>query len=174
MLELADGTKPLLRDVQSLTDWLWHVNTKGSLAEAVAATSFAIEGIAGDIARKVTDGFKYYKDEPGVDLSSKTYRWMREHAHYDDEHPKIALEIVQRYATTERMQTRVMLAAKRSIQMLDHALVTSYQAFSEASIPGEHVERDLRASDRRKSQVVLAFPDRRFRERRGLQARIAA
>jgi pyrroloquinoline quinone (PQQ) biosynthesis protein C len=174
MLELADGTKPLLRDVQSLTDWLWHVNTKGSLAEAVAATSFAIEGIAGDIARKVTDGFKYYKDEPGVDLSSKTYRWMREHAHYDDEHPKIALEIVQRYATTERMQTRVMLAAKRSIQMLDHALVTSYQAFSDASIPTEPVERDLRASDRRKAQVVLAFPDRRFRERRGLQARIAA
>jgi len=174
MLELADGTKPLLRDVQSLTDWLWHVNTKGSLAEAVAATSFAIEGIAGDIARKVTDGFKYYKDEPGVDLSSKTYRWMREHAHYDDEHPKIALEIVQRYATTERMQTRVMLAAKRSIQMLDHALVTSYQAFSEASIPSEHVERDLRAGDRRKTQVVLAFPERRFRERRGLQARIAA
>jgi pyrroloquinoline quinone (PQQ) biosynthesis protein C len=174
MLELADGTKPLLRDVQSLTDWLWHVNTKGSLAEAVAATSFAIEGIAGDIARKVTDGFKYYKDEPGVDLSSKTYRWMREHAHYDDEHPKIALEIVQRYATTERMQTRVMLAAKRSIQMLDHALVTSYQAFSDASAPSERVERDLRAGDRRKAQVVLAFPDRRFRERRGLQARIAA
>jgi pyrroloquinoline quinone (PQQ) biosynthesis protein C len=174
MLELADGTKPLLRDVQSLTDWLWHVNTKGSLAEAVAATSFAIEGMAGDIARKVTDGFKHYKDEPGVDLSSKTYRWMREHAHYDDEHPKIALEIVQRYATTERMQTRVMLAAKRSIQMLDHALVTSYQAFSEASVPGERVARDLRAADRRKGQVVLAFPDRRFRERRGLQARIAA
>ncbi|HYL19924.1 MAG TPA: iron-containing redox enzyme family protein [Burkholderiales bacterium] len=174
MLELADGTKPLLRDVQSLTDWLWHVNTKGSLAEAVAATSFAIEGIAGDIARKVTDGFKYYKDEPGVDLSSKTYRWMREHAHYDDEHPKIALEIVQRYATTERMQTRVMLAAKRSIQMLDHALVTSYQAFSDASTSSERVERDLRASERRKAQVVLAFPDRRFRERRGLQARIAA
>jgi|KBSMisStaDraftv2_1062788.scaffolds.fasta_scaffold219647_1 pyrroloquinoline quinone (PQQ) biosynthesis protein C len=174
MLELADGSKPLLRDVQSLTDWLWHVNTKGSLAEAVAATSFAIEGMAGDIARKVTDGFKHYKDEPGVDLSSKTYRWMREHAHYDDEHPKIALEIVQRYATTERMQTRVMLAAKRSIQMLDHALVTSYQAFSEASVPGERVAQDLRAADRRKGQVVLAFPDRRFRERRGLQARIAA
>ena len=174
MLELADGTKPLLRDVQSLSDWLWYINTKGSLPEAVAATSFAIEGIAGDIARKVTDGFKHYKDEPGVDLCSKTYRWMREHAHYDDEHPKIALEIVQRYATTERMQTRVMLAAKRSIQMLDHALVTSYQAFSEASIPAERVDRELRASDRRKAQVVLAFPDRRFRERRGLQARIAA
>ena len=174
MLALADGAKPLLRDVQSLTDWLWYINTKGSLAEAVAATSFAIEGMAGDIARKVTDGFQYYKDEPGVDLSSKTYRWMREHAHYDDEHPKIALEIVQRYATTERMQTRVMFAAKRSLQLLDHALVTSYQAFSTAAAPPAPVARDQRAGDRRKVQVVLAFPDRRFRERRGLQTRIAA
>jgi pyrroloquinoline quinone (PQQ) biosynthesis protein C len=174
MLALADGAKPLLRDVQSLSDWLWYINTKGSLAEAVAATSFAIEGMAGDIARKVTDGFQYYKDEPGVDLSSKTYRWMREHAHYDDEHPKIALEIVQRYATTERMQTRVMFAAKRSLQLLDHALVTSYQAFSTAAAPPAAVARDQRSGDRRKGQVVLAFPDRRFRERRGLQSRIAA
>src|SRR5204862_544043 len=41
MLDLAEGNKPVLRDVQSLTDWLWYINTKGSLAEAVAATSFA-------------------------------------------------------------------------------------------------------------------------------------
>src|SRR5215471_3126637 len=32
MLALADGDTPLLRDVQSLNDWLWHVNTKGTLA----------------------------------------------------------------------------------------------------------------------------------------------
>jgi len=57
MLALAEGNRPVLRDVQSLTDWLWYINTKGSLAEAVAATSFAIEGVAGDIARKVTAGF---------------------------------------------------------------------------------------------------------------------
>ena len=69
MLELADCSRPLLRDVQSLTDWLWYINTKGSLAEAVAGTSFAIEGMAGDIARKITSGFQFYKDEPGVDLS---------------------------------------------------------------------------------------------------------
>ena len=57
----------------------------------MAGTSFAIEGMAGDIARKITSGFQFYKDEPGVDLSPRTYRWMREHATYDDEHPKIAL-----------------------------------------------------------------------------------
>ena len=39
MLALAGGEKPVLRDVQSLSDWLWYINTKGSLAEAAAATS---------------------------------------------------------------------------------------------------------------------------------------
>jgi len=169
MLALADGTKPLLRDVQSLTDWLWYINTKGSLAEAVAATSFAIEGMAGDIARKVPVGFKHYKDQPGVDLGPKTYRWMREHAHYDDEHPKIALEIVERYATNDRMQTRVMLAAKRSLQLLNNALLTSIEAYAPAAA-GRQVERDLRKDDRRAQQATIAFPDRRFRERRGLRA----
>src|SRR5205085_3834013 len=130
MIALADGDRPLLRDVQSLTDWIWYINAKGSLAEAVAATSFAIEGVAGDIARKVTAGFEAYRGQLGVDMGPKTYKWFREHAHYDDDHPKIAMEIVKRYATTERMQTKVMLAAKRSIQLLHNALLTGYQAYS--------------------------------------------
>jgi pyrroloquinoline quinone (PQQ) biosynthesis protein C len=174
MLALADGAEPVLRDVQSLTDWLWYVNNEGCLAEAVAATSFAIEGIAGDIARKVTSGFQYYKDEPGVDLSPKTYRWMKEHARYDDEHPKIALKIVERYGTSERVQTRVMFAAKRSLELLDYALITSYQAFSTAVASPGNVERDQPSGDRRKVQASIAFPNRRFRERRGLHSRIAA
>ena len=127
MLDAAEGSKPVLRDVQSLSDWLWYINSKGSMAEAVAATSFAIEGVAGDIARKVVSGFESYKDEPGVQMGPKTYKWFREHAHYDDDHPKIAMEIVKRYATTERMQTKVMLAAKRSIQLLHNALMTGYK-----------------------------------------------
>jgi pyrroloquinoline quinone (PQQ) biosynthesis protein C len=173
MLALADGTKPLLRDVQSLTDWLWYINTKGALAEAVAATSYAIEGIAGDIARKVPAGFKFYKDRPGVDLSAKTYRWMREHAHYDDEHPKIALEIVGRYATNDRMQTRVMLAAKRSLQLLNNALLTSIDAYAPATAVSPQVEQDLRKQDRRAQQVTIGFPERRFRERRGMAVTVA-
>ena len=44
MIAMAEGERPLLRDVQSLSDWIWFINAKGSLAEAVAATSFAIEG----------------------------------------------------------------------------------------------------------------------------------
>jgi pyrroloquinoline quinone (PQQ) biosynthesis protein C len=174
MLDLAEGNRPVLRDVQSLTDWLWFINTKGSLAEAVGATSFAIEGVAGDIARKVTAGFEAYRGQPGVEMGPKTYKWFREHAHYDDEHPKIALEIVKRYATTEKMQTRVMLAAKRSIQLLHNALLTGYQAYTPAQASGESIDIDKREADRRAQQLRLAFPDRRFRERRGLNARKVA
>lgn len=133
MLDLAEGGKPVLRDVQSLTDWVWRVNTKGSLAEAVAATSFAIEGVAGALARKIGTGFESYRDRPGVDMNPKTYKWIREHAHYDDEHPKFALEIVKRYAITERMQKQVMFAAKRSLELLNLALLTSTGLASESA-----------------------------------------
>jgi pyrroloquinoline quinone (PQQ) biosynthesis protein C len=177
MLDAAEGKTPMLRDVQSLSDWLWYINTKGSMAEAVAATSFAIEGVAGDIARKVVGGFEAYKDKPGVQMGPKTYKWFREHAHYDDEHPKIAMEIVKRYATTERMQTKVMLASKRSIQLLHNALMTGYKAYSISDEPLTP-ECDLRSAqkqaDRRKYQLALSFPERRFADRRGRLNRAVA
>jgi len=177
MLDAADGTKPVLRDVQSLTDWLWYINTKGSMAEAVAATSFAIEGIAGDIARKVVNGFEAYRDHPGVQMGPKTYKWFREHAHYDDDHPKIAMEIVKRYATTERMQTKVMLAAKRSVQLLHNALTTGYKAYSvseQTVVPENELRAQDKRADRRKDQSQLSFPERRFADRRGRQNRAVA
>ncbi len=174
MLDLAEGNRPVLRDVQSLTDWLWYVNTKGSLAEAVAATSFAVEGATGDLARKVMRGFESYRDKPGVDMGPKTYKWMREHAHYDDEHPKIAMEIVKRYATTEKMQMRVMLGAKRSIQLLNQALHTAYQAYTPVKVVGKRVDADKRANERRQAQRRVAFPDRRFGEQRGRFRRAVA
>jgi pyrroloquinoline quinone (PQQ) biosynthesis protein C len=169
MLTLAEGNRPVLRDVQSLTDWLWYINTKGSLAEAVAATSFAIEGVTGDAARKIAAGFEAYRGRPGVDMGPKTYKWMREHVQYDDEHPKIALEIVKIYATTSRMQTKVMLAAKRSLQLLSQALNTAYRAYSVTEEDGRSVARNMREDNRRKGQKVVAFPDRRFSDRRGRQ-----
>src|SRR5579859_6164236 len=175
MLDAADGTKPVLRDVQSLTDWLWYINTKGSLAEAAAATSFAIEGVTGDAARRISTGFEAYRGRPGVDMGPKTYKWMREHVHYDDDHPKIALEIVKNYATTERMQTKVMLAAKRSLQLLSQALHTAYSAYSVAEPSEENaVAGNKRETDRRAEQKNVAFPDRRFSDRRGRQKRAVA
>ena len=174
MLSLADGNRPVLRDVQSLTDWLWYINTKGSLAEAVAATSFAIEGVTGDAARRIATGFEGYRGRPGIDMGPKTYKWMREHVQYDDEHPKIALEIVKNYATTDRMQTKVMLAAKRSLQLLSQALNTAYSAYSATEPDESNVASNMRENNRRMAQKMVAFPDRRFSDRRGRQLRAVA
>ena len=178
MIDLAAGNKPILRDVQSLTDWLWYINTKGSLAEAVAATSFAIEGMTGDLARIVLDGFDAYREYDGVDMNPRTYKWMREHVGYDDEHPLIALKVVKKYATTDRLQSKVMIAAKRSIQLLHNALMTSYQAYSISEDTGTDVGTENRKYDRRGEQAQAAistgFPERRFGERRGRTIRAVA
>jgi pyrroloquinoline quinone (PQQ) biosynthesis protein C len=174
MLDIAEGTRPVLRDVQSLTDWLWYINTKGTLAEAVAATSFAIEGITGDLARQVVAGFESYRGKPGVDMNPRTYKWMKEHALYDDEHPKIAMEIVKRYAVTEKAQMRVMMASKRSLQLLNQALHTAYKAYTPAGSSDQKVEENKRANDRRTSQKAMGFPERRFADRRGRLNRAVA
>ena len=173
MLELAQGQKPVLRDVQSLTDWMWYVNTKGSLAEAVAATSFAVEGATGDLARKALAGFESYGNRPGVDMSARTARWMRSHARFDDEHPKVALEVVKRYATTERLQIRVMQAAKRSLQLMDLAFDTAFRAYS-ISDTSQRLATEQRVRERRWRDMMLEFPERRFGDRRGRRLRSVA
>lgn len=177
MLDLAEGRKPILLHVQSLTDWLWYINTKGSLAEAVCATSFAIEGLTGDLARKVIDGFEAYRGHEGVDMKPKTYKWMREHVQYDDEHPIIALEVVKKYATTEKIQTKCMIAAKRSVQLLHNALTTSYQAYSvkrSAESSPDEDKRQFDRRDRRGGDTSISFPERRFGERRGRARNVVA
>lgn len=167
LLDLAAGERPMLRDVQSLTDWLWYINTKGSLAEAVAATSFAIEGVTGDLTRKTLQGFEAYGRFPGVVMDARTTRWMRSHARYDDEHPKLAVEVIKRYATTERLQYKVMLAAKRSLQLLDLAFNTAYRACSRAEAPANPAAVELRTFERRQCTQPTGFPERRIGERRG-------
>jgi len=174
LMEHAAGDRPMLRDVQSLTDWLWYINTKGTLAEAVAATSYAIEGVTGDLTRKTLEGFEAYGRFPEVVMDARTARWMREHARYDDEHPKVALEVIKRYATTERHQHKVMLAAKRSLQLLDLAFNTAYRSRSLSDAPTQKASVELRAAERRRQTERIAFPERRFGERRGRPLRSVA
>jgi len=174
MMVLAEGERPLLRDVQSLTDWIWHINAKGSLAEAVAATSFAIEGATGDLARTLLKGFEAYGSREGVTMNPRTTKWFRNHAKYDDDHPRIALEIVARYARTDRDRMKVMNAARRSVQLLNLALLTSSHAYSTIAAPAISTGHERRMADRRQVQQPIAFPDRRVIDRRGTAVSRAA
>ncbi len=174
MMALAEGERPLLRDVQSLTDWIWCISAKGSLAEAVAATSFAIEGATGDLTRTLLKGFEAYGSREGVTMNPRTTKWLRNHAKYDDDHPRIALEIVARYARTERERMKVMNAARRSLQLLNLALLTSSRAYSTGAAHEISMSHDRRATDRRQAQQPIAFPDRRVIDRRGTAVSRAA
>jgi pyrroloquinoline quinone (PQQ) biosynthesis protein C len=179
MIALAEGDRPLLRDVQSLTDWIWCINAKGSLAEAVAATSFAIEGATGDLARGLLEGFEAYGSREGVTMNPRTTKWFRNHAKYDDHHPRIALEIVARYAQSERARMKVMTAARRSLQLLNLALLTSSHAYSAGAAhsadaaSATSIIREHRSADRRQAQTNIAFPDRRIIDRRGTAVCVA-
>lgn len=161
MLAMASGERPLLRDVQSLNDWIWYINAKGSLAEAVAATSFAIEGATGDLTRKLLDAFEAYGRREDVTMNPRTSKWFRNHARYDDEHPKIALEIIVAYAQTEQMRRKVMAAARRSLQLMNLALLTASREYSAKPVPSTTSNRIPSLVERRRSQHPIPFPDRR-------------
>lgn len=167
MMAMADGERPMLRDVQSLSDWMWFINAKGSLAEAVAATSFAIEGATGDLTRGLIHAFEAYGSREGVSMNPRTTKWFRNHAKYDDEHPRIALQIVARNAQTERVRMKVMAAARRSLQLLNLALLTAGREYSPQALarPALSAAQEPRLADRRRSRQPIPFPDRRIFER---------
>ena len=166
MIALAEGGRPLLRDVQSLSDWIWYINAKGSLAEAIGATSFAIEGATGDLARALLGPFERYGSREGVNMNPRTTKWFRNHAKYDDDHPRIALQIVARYAQSERERMKVMTAARRSLQLLNLALLTASREYSySAPLRSISLVKQPLAIDRRRSQQAIPFPERRIVDR---------
>ncbi len=166
MMAMAEGERPVLRDVQSLSDWMWFINAKGSLPEAVAATSFAIEGATGDLTRGLIKAFEAYGSREGVTMNPRTTKWFRNHSKYDDEHPRIALQIVARHAQTDRVRMKVMAAARRSLQLLNLALLTAGREYSPQALRSRpSAAGELRIIDRRRSRQPIAFPDRRIVER---------
>ena len=141
-----------LPEVEALTHWLWSVNTQGTLAEGVAATNFAIEGVTQGIATLTLKGFPRFKRLEGVHLERKAYWWMEEHARYDDLHPAQALEIMKLYTTTKELEEKVAFAARRSLEYLLMALETCYTHFQpqddrEALVAPPH-STQLRRSER--------------------------
>jgi pyrroloquinoline quinone (PQQ) biosynthesis protein C len=76
-----------------LAHWCWYVCDRESLAVAIAATNYAVEGVTGEwscvVCSKTT-----YADSLPEEVRGPATRWLRVHAHYDDTHPCEALNIV--------------------------------------------------------------------------------
>ncbi|MFO0767245.1 MAG: iron-containing redox enzyme family protein [Nitrospiraceae bacterium] len=134
------AVEPLL-EVEALTHWLWSINTQGSLAEAVAATNYAIEGVTQGIAKLTVKGFPRYGEMPGISLDKRAYAWMENHARYDEVHPLQALEVMKLY-TTRDLEERVIFAARRSLEYLCLALDVCYDHFAQGEpLPGRRAGR---------------------------------
>ena len=80
-------------EFQALNDWCWHTCTTDSLAVAMAATNYAIEGAVGEWAAGVCSSKVYEESFPAEDRK-RAMKWLKMHAQYDDEHPWEALEII--------------------------------------------------------------------------------
>jgi pyrroloquinoline quinone (PQQ) biosynthesis protein C len=77
----------------TLPHWCWYVCDTGSLAAAIAATNYAVEGLTGEWSCLVCSKSTYADSIP-ADMRVRATRWLRVHAHYDDAHPWEALDIV--------------------------------------------------------------------------------
>ena len=156
-------SEPLFKEDRSVELEMRHAAALDALARLIRKVALTPEEI-----QSLPDNYAQAKSALALpDLFDRNsgwlqVQWFREHAHYDDEHPKIAMDIVKRYATTDRMQTKVMLAAKRSIQLLDNALTTGFKAYSvtdQTAVP----QNNLRAVDVTRSDRRLRESRRRFR-----------
>jgi pyrroloquinoline quinone (PQQ) biosynthesis protein C len=103
--------------VAGLDAWLWAVAYRGTLAEAVGAINYAIEGTTGEWTRRVLPAFAERYDHDEVAL-----KWLASHAEYDDQHPVQALEIVKNALSADGEPTddevrQVESAIARSLEL---------------------------------------------------------
>ena len=101
-LEWAKASGLALQDLQAGSDiegmetlahWCWVVSDRASLAVAVAATNYAVEGATGEWSCLVCSKNDYFESIP-KEVRGPAIRWLRVHAEYDDTHPWEALDIV--------------------------------------------------------------------------------
>lgn len=89
--ELLYGPVPLA--THALSHWCWHTCERDTLAAAMAATNYAIEGATGEWATLVCSE-PHYENLFEAGIRKKAMKWLRLHAEYDDTHPWEALEII--------------------------------------------------------------------------------
>jgi pyrroloquinoline quinone (PQQ) biosynthesis protein C len=86
-------TQEVPSEMHALAHWCGHVSLIDELAVAVAATNYAVEGATGDFSCFVCSEETYSLTFPEP-IRKSAMRWLKVHAHYDDEHPWVALDIV--------------------------------------------------------------------------------
>ncbi len=79
-------------ELHALSHWCWQTSSSDSLAVAMAATNYAIEGRPAN-GRPWSAPAVYAEAFP-EETRKKAMKWLKMHAQYDDAHPWEALEII--------------------------------------------------------------------------------
>jgi pyrroloquinoline quinone (PQQ) biosynthesis protein C len=107
----------------ALSHWCWFICDRGSLAEAMAATNYAIEGVTGQWAHLVCSSQRYALSLPEAHRKSGM-RWLRAHAKYDDAHPWEALEVVATLLGAEPPAAEIEAVRRAIRRSYDYMLLT--------------------------------------------------
>ena len=117
--------------LSALAHWCWYVCDRSSLAVAIAATNYAVEGVTGEWSCLICSKPTYAESLPEK-LRGPATRWLRVHAEYDDLHPWEALDIVATLLGTDPAASEVqeVESAIRSTYVyyemgLSHAMASS-------------------------------------------------
>lgn len=120
-----------IEGLQALAHWCWYVSDQASLAVAVAATNYAVEGATGEWSCVICSKDTYARSLP-AEVRGPAMRWLKVHAEYDDTHPWEALDIVATllgHAPSSQQISDVRRAIQSSYaymeMALDHALMAA-------------------------------------------------
>ena len=113
-----------IEGMQALAHWCWYVCDRASLAVAMAATNYAVEGATGEWACRVCETTTYAESLP-EEIRIPAMSWLKVHAEYDDTHPWEALDIVATllgHAPSAQQIAEVRQAIRTSYRYMEMAL----------------------------------------------------
>ncbi|MCP3139069.1 TenA family transcriptional regulator [Pyxidicoccus xibeiensis] len=111
-----------LPEIQALHEHLLETCAHGTLAEGVAASNWAIEGVTGVWTEQCAEPFRAYAAD-GARIDAYSMMWLKAHARYDDLHPEEALEIIKLSTDAHSDEpARVQAAAQKTLRLYTAAL----------------------------------------------------
>ncbi|WP_438390403.1 TenA family transcriptional regulator [Caballeronia sp. DA-9] len=129
-------------EMHALAHWCGHVSTTESLAVAVAATNYAVEGATGEFSCFVCSEDTYALTFPEP-IRKSAMRWLNVHAHYDDEHPWMALDIVATLLGTNPSPESIIKVRNAIRKSYDYLRMTLDYAYSKPAKKDE--SREIKA-----------------------------
>ena len=105
------------------TPYFYYWLSRGHIVEIAAANNFGNERTNTRIGNRMYEATARYYPYPSL------VKFFQEHAEEEDEHANLGAYVLRRYATTEELQRKATLAAKKSLQLKITGTNAIYERF---------------------------------------------